>query len=694
MTETRPARTAARYGAVVALAGALITPGAVLAGTTIAYADTPAATQQADKATVTISTEKWREGKLVLRGTGFTSTAPGRGAVFAVKFLDALPDEAHQAINPITKKGGNSPANFMGTAKEDGTFEVEVLLPTPENTGLTAEHLKNKGWTVEGTSHRIQVLSGSLGGTDADGNTYDRRVSVSQNITLSDPAPSPAPTAEPTATVEPSAEPSATAEPTAEPSATAEPSVTAEPTAEPSVTAEPTAEPSATAEPTPAPTAEPTADPKPADPKPADPKPANPVKANVTISTEKWREGKIVVRGEGFVSNAPGRGAVFAVKFLDALPDDAHQAINPLTNKGGNSPANFMATANEDGTFEVEVPLPTTENTGLSAEDLAKAGWATENSEHNVQILSGSLGGADEQGKNYDRGVSIRQKIKLSDKAPEYAPVDAPEPVNASELTAGNGVQVSRDGSTVTVTVPNAEPGTWVYAATYLGNSPQTLYGSGWKRLDGNRSFSYETSVSMPAATYRVVVHNGNQGADNAVLGFADMTVERAVTPRQDVSRDEQDATDQLVEELNENPATATSTAPVPMRNAGGRISTRATDVDASLAALSQSTAPVVNRVQAKAKVQNAQKNLATTVQKTEANAKKAVKAAAGSQNSQNTQGSQNSAAGTKAQGPTIEGTELTGLTKWLVNNANNLLLSAAGLVVLAAALLLRTSKK
>lgn len=694
MTETRPVRTAARYGAVVALAGALITPGAALTGTTLAFADTPAATQQEAKAAVTISTEKWREGKLVLRGTGFTSTAPGRGAVFAVKFLDALPDEAHQAINPITKKGGNSPANFMGTAKEDGTFEVEVSLPTPENTGLTAEQLKNKGWTVEGTSHRIQVLSGSLGGTDADGNTYDRRASVSQNITLSDPAPSPAPTAEPTATVEPSAEPSATAEPTAEPSATAEPSVTAEPTAEPSVTAEPTAEPSATAEPTPAPTAEPTADPKPADPKPADPKPANPVKANVTISTEKWREGKIVVRGEGFVSNAPGRGAVFAVKFLDALPDDAHQAINPLTNKGGNSPANFMATANEDGTFEVEVPLPTTENTGLSAEDLAKAGWATENSEHNVQILSGSLGGADEQGKNYDRGVSIRQKIKLSDKAPEYAPVDAPEPVNASELTAGNGVQVSRDGSTVTVTVPNAEPGTWVYAATYLGNSPQTLYGSGWKRLDGNRSFSYETSVSMPAATYRVVVHNGNQGADNAVLGFADMTVERAVTPRQDVSRDEQDATDQLVEELNENPATATSTAPVPMRNAGGRISTRATDVDASLAALSQSTAPVVNRVQAKAKVQNAQKNLATTVQKTEANAKKAVKAAAGSQNSQNTQGSQNSAAGTKAQGPTIEGTELTGLTKWLVNNANNLLLSAAGLVVLAAALLLRTSKK
>ena len=678
MTETRPARTAARYGAVVALAGALITPGAVLAGTTIAYADTPAATQQADKATVTISTEKWREGKLVLRGTGFTSTAPGRGAVFAVKFLDALPDEAHQAINPITKKGGNSPANFMGTAKEDGTFEVEVLLPTPENTGLTAEHLKNKGWTVEGTSHRIQVLSGSLGGTDADGNTYDRRVSVSQNITLSDPAPSPAPTAEPTATVEPSAEPSATAEPTAEPSATAEP------TADPSATAEPT--PAPTAEPTPAPTAEPTPAPS-EDSKtcaPAD----DSFTPRLTIENPKAVQGgKLHLTGDGWCNPEDKKASVIGLKI-----DDGKVSRNDATAVNDNRTIWAIVTPDENGHIDAWIDLPTRDNAAFkNDEDAAK--YAS--GEHTLRLLTGSLREGDRSG-TYG-GANSQGGINTTFTIGEYAPGDAPEPVNASELTAGNGVQVSRDGSTVTVTVPNAEPGTWVYAATYLGNSPQTLYGSGWKRLDGNRSFSYETSVSMPAATYRVVVHNGNQGAENAVLGFADMTVERAVTPRQDVSRDEQDATDQLVEELNENPATATSTAPVPMRNAGGRISTRATDVDASLAALSQSTAPVVNRVQAKAKVQSAQKNLATTLQKTEANAKKAVKAAGGSkssQGSQNTQGSQNSAAGTKAQGPVIEGTELTGLTKWVVNNANNLLLSAAGLVVLAAALILRTSKK
>ena len=664
MTETRPVRTAARYGAVVALAGALITPGAALTGTTLAFADTPAATQQEAKAAVTISTEKWREGKLVLRGTGFTSTAPGRGAVFAVKFLDALPDEAHQAINPITKKGGNSPANFMATANEDGTFEVEVSLPTPENTGLTAEQLKNKGWTVEGTSHRIQVLSGSLGGTDADGNTYDRRASVSQNITLSDPAPSPAPTADPSATAEPT------------------PAPTAEPT--PAPTAEPT--PAPTAEPTPAPTAEPTPAPS-EDSKtcaPAD----NSFTPRLTIENPKAVQGgKLHLTGDGWCNPEDKKASVIGLKI-----DDGKVSRNDATAVNDNHTIWAVITPDENGHIDAWIDLPTRDNAAFkNDEDAAK--YAS--GEHTLRLLTGSLREGDRSG-TYG-GANSQGGINTTFTIGEYAPGDAPEPVNASELTAGHGVQVSRDGSTVTVTVPNAEPGTWVYAATYLGNSPQTLYGSGWKRLDGNRSFSYETSVSMPAATYRVVVHNGNQGAENAVLGFADMTVERAVTPRQDVSRDEQDATDQLVEELNENPATSTSTAPVPMRNAGGRISTRATDVDASLAALSQSTAPVVNRVQAKAKVQNAQKNLATTVQKTEANAKKAVKAAAGSKNSQNAQGSQNSqnsAAGTKAQGPTIEGTELTGLTKWLVNNANNLLLSAAGLVVLAAALLLRTSKK
>ena len=583
MTDHRPARAAARYGAVVALAGALVAPGAALTAPT-AFADTPAATQQEAKATVTISTEKWREGKLVLRGTGFTSTAPGRGAVFAVKFLDALPDEAHQAINPITKKGGNSPANFMATAKEDGTFEVEVSLPTPENTGLTAEQLKNKGWTVEGTSHRIQVLSGSLGGTDADGNTYDRRASVSQNITLSDPASSPAPTAEPTP-------------------APSEDSKTCAP-ADDSFT------------------------------------------PRLTIENPKAVQGgKLHLTGDGWCNPEDKKASVIGLKI-----DDGKVSRNEVTAVNDNRTIWAVITPDKNGHIDTWIDLPTRANAAFkNDEDAAK--YAS--GEHTLRLLTGSLREGDRSG-TYG-GANSQGGINTTFTIGEYAPGDAPEAIHATALTDGKGVQVRRDGSTVTVTVPGAEPGTWVYAATYLGDSPQALYASGWKRLDDNHSFSYETSGSMPSATYRVVVHNGNQGAENAVLGFADMTVERAAAPREDVSDDD-------LSSYEAEPTLATVVTPAET---------------------------VVNRVQAKAKAEAPQSTAAKPEAKATAKATSSPSASPRS-----TASASASPTALTAQGPTVEGTELTGATKWFVNNANNLLLSAAGLVILALALTSRRTNK
>ncbi|OFM99120.1 peptidase [Rothia sp. HMSC072B03] len=623
MTDHRPARAAARYGAVVALAGALVAPGAALTAPT-AFADSklpigiasdpaasPSATPSAEpsktadptqsaspnptsaspkstdskpanpaKANVTISTEKWREGKLVVRGEGFVSNAPGRGAVFAVKFLDALPDEAHQAINPITKKGGNSPANFMATAKEDGTFEVEVSLPTPENTGLTAEQLKNKGWTVEGTSHRIQVLSGSLGGTDANGNTYDRRASVSQNITLSDPAP--------------------TAEPTPAPSEDSKTCAPADDSFTPRLTIE------------------------------------NP---------KAVQGGKLHLTGDGWCNPEDKKASVIGLKI-----DDGKVSRNDATAVNDNRTIWAVITPDENGHVDAWIDLPTRDNAAFkNDEDAAK--YAS--GEHTLRLLTGSLRDGDRSG-TYG-GANSQGGINTTFTIGEYAPGDVPQPVNASELTNGNGVQVSRDGSTVTVTVPNAEPGTWVYAATYLGNSPQTLYGSGWKRLDDNRSFSYETRVSMPAATYRVVVHNGNQGAENAVLGFADMTVERAAAPREDASDDD-------LGSYEAEPTLATVVTPAET---------------------------VVNRVQAKAKEKAPQSTAAKPEAKATAKATSSPSASPRSTTSASA-----SPTALTAQGPTVEGTELTGATKWFVNNANNLLLSAAGLVILALALTSRRTNK
>ncbi len=93
----------------------------------------------------------------------------------------------------------------------------------------------------------------------------------------------------------------------------------------------------------------------------------------------------------------------------------------------------------------------------------------------------------------------------------------------------------------------------------------------------------------------------------------------------------------------------------------------------------------VVNRVKAKAKEKAPQSTAAKPEAKTTAKATSSPSASPRSTASPTA---------LTAQGPTVEGTELTGATKWFVNNANNLLLSAAGLVILALALTSRRTNK
>ena len=403
-----------------------------------------------------------------------------------------------------------------------------------------------------------------------------------------------------------------------------------------SSSATPSAEPSKTADST----AEPSADSKTC--APAD----DSFTPRLTIENPKAVQGgKLHLTGDGWCNPEDKKASVIGLKI-----DDGKVSRNDATAVNDNRTIWAVITPDENGHVDAWIDLPTRDNVAFkNDEDAAK--YAS--GEHTLRLLTGSLRDGDRSG-TYG-GANSQGGINTTFTIGEYAPGDVPQPVNASELTNGNGVQVSRDGSTVTVTVPGAEPGTWVYAATYLGNSPQTLYGSGWKRLDDNRSFSYETRVSMPAATYRVVVHNGNQGAENAVLGFADMTVERAAAPREDASDDDPGS-------YEAEPTLATVVTPAET---------------------------VVNRVQAKAKEKAPQSTAAKPEAKATAKATSSPSASPRSTTSASA-----SPTALTAQGPTVEGTELTGATKWFVNNANNLLLSAAGLVILALALTSRRTNK
>ena len=410
----------------------------------------------------------------------------------------------------------------------------------------------------------------------------------------------------------------------------------ATPSATPNAEQSKTADPSATADPTPAPS--------------EDSKTCAPADGSftprLTIENPKAVQGgKLHLTGDGWCNPEDKKASVIGLKI-----DDGKVSRNDATAVHDNRTIWAIVTPDENGHIDAWIDLPTRENAAFkNDEDAAK--YAS--GEHTLRLLTGSLRDGDRSG-TYG-GTNSQGGVNTTFTIGEYAPGEAPEAIHATALTDGKGVQVRRDGSTVTVTVPGAEPGTWVYAATYLGDSPQALYASGWKRLDDNRSFSYETSETMPSATYRVVVHNGNQGAKNAVLGFADMTVERAAAPREDAS-------DGDLGSYEAEPTLATVVTPAET---------------------------VVNRVQAKAKEKAPQSTAAKPEAKTTAKATSSPSASPRS-----TASASASPTALTAQGPTVEGTELTGATKWFVNNANNLLLSAAGLVILALALTSRRTNK
>ena len=269
-----------------------------------------------------------------------------------------------------------------------------------------------------------------------------------------------------------------------------------------------------------------------------------------------------------------------------------------------------------------------------------------------------------------------------------------------------HGVSVEHNGKQLTVRVPDAEPGTWVKVTPYLGDSAQLARASKWVQLDQNRTVSYTMSGELPAADYRIVVQSGNQGENGKVLGWAPLHVAEAAdnggtSGRGSVSPADQSSYDSAEPEVtidedgqawdSSGNAVSVSTAPAPYQNAGvGYVSSSIGTSPASIAPFTSGTRSVV--------VANAKSKAASARKATSANgkskstgpvknaAKKTVQAKAANDNNGNDTASQGGSPQAKVE-HRVNGTELTGFAKWFANNANNLLMSLAGIVLLALAL-------
>ena len=408
--------------------------------------------------------------------------------------------------------------------------------------------------------------------------------------------------------------------------------------------------------------------------------------------------GKLHITGSGWCNPDDKRVSKIGVKI-----DDGSVSHNDATKV--NSNRTIWAIVEPDaktGNIDTYIDLPTAENTGLSGEELAKV----TSGEHTLRLLTGSLRKGDRHGTyggpEGDGGVNTKFVIG------DYKPGADPASVPASQLGEGDrhGVSVEHNGNQLTVKVPEAEPGTWVKVTPYLGDSAQLARASKWVQLDQNRTVSYTMSGELPAADYRIVVQSGNQGENGKVLGWAPLHVAEAAdssgtSGRGSVSPADQPSYDSAEPEVtidedgqawdSSGNAVSVSTAPAPYQNAGvGYVSSSIGTSPASIAPFTSGTRSVV--------VANAKSKAASARKATSANgkskstgpvknaAKKTVQAKAANDNNGNDTASQGGSPQAKVE-HRVNGTELTGFAKWFANNANNLLMSLAGIVLLALAL-------
>ena len=779
---TQHAHHAARYSAVVALAGALLAPGVTTPATALedpgqtpdatpaqagnnAQAQDPAvkvpgegnermpqskveqpAAKANDTATVAGST-------VIKNGQGLEISGSGWGAntVIAVKY-----DSGEvKPTDPVTHNGKDLSARGVVAvikADENGNFTETIPFPT------------NANWAV-GSEHEINFLSGSL----QDG---DQKHSATHKVTVGEEAPvAETPKAEETPKAQtpeeqpqvqetpknetpveaPKAEETPAQQPQTDDAAKNEtpadtPKVEETPKAE-ETPVQPKADDAAKNEAEQQPKAEEKPAPQPAEntPAPAAFENSQTVKSNgVTVTGVKYAKNgqEIEVSGTGW-KNADGTGSVIAVKY----DGGEVKPTNPVTYDGKDWAGRgvvAVVTANPDGTFTAKLPFPNAENsTGFEK-------WM-DGSQHEITFLSGTLQKGNAAKHSVTLNVTIGdasatakdpkdngQQSTNGDKKLEPQPT---EPSAQDYQNDGNtGAQPSpadNQGGTVKQGPQNNAPAPTAPApvvetqtvsdgkATVTG--PKTVNhgqgivvnGSGW------------SPYSVIAVKYdsgdikldRAVVYNGKDYAARGVVAIIQADADGKFTytlpfPNSDKwgvgtvhditflsgslqNGDEQHSVTLSVKiagsggydaGLGNNGSGYGSVAPIPTQSSGINYAARQGSItkQASLGAAAElENDTLINRVQARAKA--AAKNGSNSGAQAKSAPKKThtAKAVPGKNGTQGnattaaTQSDSNSA-------PNIIGAELSGFSRWFANNANNVLLSIAGLIILVLALTFR----
>lgn len=533
-TEPRPARIArpaigaAPMAALVALIATLApTPGVP------AWADTE---RLGDGATATAPDRVLVGGVIEISGTGWVLPAKARsdggGSVIAVRFDDGAVGASGPVANPATGGPVGDPT-VVAAVRATGSGAFRLAVPVP----------KGPGWTV-GTGHSVRLVSGRLLNDDAT-----RSIALTFDIVADAPSPTPSspssPAADPTPRNAPTATGQSTVGPTPAstlspiPSASSRPDRTPGPsasTARPQGSVASTPTPGATKDSSGAsagvrsrsgstdrdatgPTPDPTASSDPAVPGPNPPgssasesaaagcqaEPVAALSGGVSVRGVPTQRagGTLRLTGTGFC-HPGGGGSMVAVQIDDGRLGRVESPIQ-------SDPTVWqLIQAEPDGSFVTAVQLPQEHQT----QPAFAAG------PHRLRLVTGPFRTGDAT-----RAVPTGEFVITAGGGDQVlpAPTSRPRPVTPEvSLVASKAgtVRAASSGSTVRLSVPELEPGDWVYPYAFDGRDDD---GAGrptdWVQLDASRSAVLDLAELTAAGT--TITRVSVQARDGSLVGWA-----------------------------------------------------------------------------------------------------------------------------------------------------------------------------
>lgn len=242
------------------------------------------------------------------------------------------------------------------------------------------------------------------------------------------------------------------------------------------------------------------------------------VSPSVTIENPDVQIGGLLhLTGSGWCHPDEDKGgSVIAIK----IDEGAHSRLTTAVHQNKTIWAT-VAADDATGTIDAEIQLPDGTTAGPNGSDPA----FTDGS-HTLRLLTGSL-------KPGDAGRSLQSAEFI---VGDYRPNGTPRPLVASEdltdATKG-GVVISQTAKQVTVTVPAAGDGDWVFLTAYDSDgSPRYPWLDTWFRTDAAGTVKASLSgVTLPSGRPKLTVQSGSSGEVGTLLGWGHLAVDAPTPP-------------------------------------------------------------------------------------------------------------------------------------------------------------------